>query len=83
MECPKSAKFRQIVNKAIEMGFDPLKSTFAHALYVLSCPNIWEKKIEVYRNYGLSEDEIWSGIRKFPLCMSFSRKKIPIPWIFL
>ncbi|OAY46054.1 uncharacterized protein LOC110619061 [Manihot esculenta] len=83
LACLKSAKFRQIVNKAIEMGFDPLKSTFAHALYVLSCPNIWEKKIEVYRNYGLSEDEIWSAIRKFPLCMSFSRKKITNTMDFL
>ncbi|KAF2296013.1 hypothetical protein GH714_035670 [Hevea brasiliensis] len=70
------AKFRQLVNKVIEIGFDPLKATFAHALLFVSRPNVWERKMVVYRSCGLSEDEIWSAIRKFPLCMSFSVKKI-------
>ncbi|KAF2296002.1 hypothetical protein GH714_035624 [Hevea brasiliensis] len=70
------AKFRQLVNKVIEIGFDPLKSTFAHALVFVSRPNVWERKMVVYRSCGLSEDEIWSVIRKFPSCMSFSIEKI-------
>ncbi|KAF2296016.1 hypothetical protein GH714_035684 [Hevea brasiliensis] len=74
--CMKPAKFRQLVNKVIDIGFDPLKSTFAHALVFVSFPNVWERKIVFYRSCGLSEDEIWLAIRKFPLCMNFSIKKI-------
>ncbi|KAF2296003.1 hypothetical protein GH714_035631 [Hevea brasiliensis] len=76
LACRNPAKFRQLVNKVIEIGFDPLKATFAHALLFVSRPNVWERKMVVYRSCGLSEDEIWSAIRKFPLCMSFSVKKI-------
>ncbi|OAY46055.1 transcription termination factor MTERF15, mitochondrial [Manihot esculenta] len=83
LTCLKTAKFRQLVHKAIELGFDPQKVTFVHALGSLSCPNTWEQKIEVYRSFGLSGDEIWLAVRKFPMLMSFSREKITNTMDFL
>ncbi|KAF2296012.1 hypothetical protein GH714_035667 [Hevea brasiliensis] len=74
--CMKPAKFRQLVNKVIEIGFDLLKFTFTHALGFLSRPNVWQQRIKVYKSSGLSEDEILLAFRKFLLCMDLSVKKI-------
>ncbi|XP_077247623.1 transcription termination factor MTERF8, chloroplastic-like [Tasmannia lanceolata] len=61
-----------------EMGFDPLKSTFIKAVFIMSAMTKlnWEAKLEVYRSEGWSENEILYAFKMQPICMGISEKKI-------
>ncbi|KAJ9189023.1 hypothetical protein P3X46_000365 [Hevea brasiliensis] len=83
--CLKAFNFAEGVKKVIKTGFDPSKSAFVRALQVLlgMTQKTWEHKIEVFRRWGLSEDEISSIFRKNPLCMALSEKNIMCSMNFL
>ncbi|KAG5554995.1 hypothetical protein RHGRI_012517 [Rhododendron griersonianum] len=71
-------RFRQSVEEVKGMGFDPLGVKFVLAVSVLlsmSKPT-WEKKIEVYKRWGLSKDEILVVFGKYPWFMTVSEDKI-------
>ncbi|GMP87792.1 hypothetical protein CsSME_00040024 [Camellia sinensis var. sinensis] len=74
----ESRKFKEGVNKAIEMGFNPQRSNFAHAVQVLCFmrESTFKRKKEVYGRWGLSNDEILLAFRAHPLCMNLSEEKI-------
>ncbi|RZC86956.1 hypothetical protein C5167_030310 [Papaver somniferum] len=73
----RHVRFTGIVEKVKEMGFDPLESTFLHALQGLTArKSTWEAKLNVFRRLGLSEGEIRSAVKKQPMCMRVSEKKI-------
>ncbi|KAF8395584.1 hypothetical protein HHK36_019534 [Tetracentron sinense] len=76
--CFKPDKFREVVMKIIEMGFDSSSLMFAHGLIKLLAMNkgTWEAKLAVYRSFGWSDAEILSMFRKQPNCMGSSEKKI-------
>ncbi|XP_052178441.1 transcription termination factor MTERF8, chloroplastic-like [Diospyros lotus] len=78
-------KFNESVNKALQMGFNPSKSTFANAVQVLcEMPeSTWDHKMEVYRRCGLSRDEVLLAFRSHPLCMYLSEEKITRAMDFL
>ncbi|XP_028085283.1 uncharacterized protein LOC114286328 isoform X3 [Camellia sinensis] len=67
-------KFNLCARKAIEMGFDPSKVTFVDAICVLfgMSKSAWERKVEVYKRWGLSDDDIHLAFKKFPKCMILS-----------
>ncbi|XP_026426793.1 uncharacterized protein LOC113322843 [Papaver somniferum] len=71
-------KFRKIVEKTKEMGFNPLKTTFLVAIrgQTSMTEANWEKKKDVYKRLGWSEDQIQLAFRKNPCCMTASGKKI-------
>ncbi|XP_058209232.1 transcription termination factor MTERF4, chloroplastic-like [Rhododendron vialii] len=73
-----SERFRQTVEEVKRMGFNPLRVTFVLAIYVLNSLSkpVWEKKIEVYKKWGLSQDEILVAFGKYPLFMMVSEDKI-------
>ncbi|XP_034690101.1 transcription termination factor MTERF6, chloroplastic/mitochondrial-like isoform X2 [Vitis riparia] len=78
-------KFSRSVKKVIEMGFNPLRLSFLKAIEV-SCQlteSMLEHKMEVYRRWGLTDDEIMSMFRLDPLCMKSSEKKITSVMDFL
>ncbi|KAF2300284.1 hypothetical protein GH714_011413 [Hevea brasiliensis] len=83
--CLKAFNFAEGVKKVIEIGFDPSKSTFVRALRILlgSSQKTWEHRIEAYRRWGLSEEEILSIFRKSPICMGLSVKNIMCSMNFL
>lgn len=71
-------KFRKTVDEVKEMGFDPMRMKFAlaiHALRAMTKPT-WEKKVEAYKKWGWSEDEILIAFGKHPWCMMVSEDKI-------
>ncbi|XP_058211854.1 transcription termination factor MTERF15, mitochondrial-like [Rhododendron vialii] len=71
-------RFRQIVEEVKGMGFNPMRVTFVIAVQALSSMSkpVWEKKIEVYKKWGLSEDEILVAFGKYPWFMMVSEDKI-------
>uniref|UniRef100_A0A5B7AN15 Mitochondrial transcription termination factor family protein n=1 Tax=Davidia involucrata TaxID=16924 RepID=A0A5B7AN15_DAVIN len=76
IQIPK--RFRPIVEVVKEMGFDPSKNSFVNAILVLTgnSKSTWERKLEVYRKWGWSDDEILLAFKKRPDCMASSEKKI-------
>ncbi|CAL5415677.1 unnamed protein product [Camellia sinensis] len=73
-----SDRFRKIVNEVNKMGFNPSKLNFVLAVHAFKSmsKSTWGKKVEVYRKWGLSEDDILVSFGKYPWCMIASEHKI-------
>lgn len=71
-------KFRKIVDDVKDIGFDPNKRLFLLAVYafVYVSKASWEIKIQIYRSWGFSQEEIFEAFRKQPQFMTHSPKKI-------
>jgi mTERF domain-containing protein len=66
-----------IVGEVKKLGFDPKKFQFVLAIRSLAVSKtLWEQKVEAYRSFGLSKDEIYSAFKRDPLVMTISKKKI-------
>ncbi|XP_042514382.1 uncharacterized protein LOC122089032 [Macadamia integrifolia] len=72
----KQPQFNEIVLQTKEMGLDPSSLMFIHALCSLSQMNkaTLEVKLEVFRSFGWSEDEILCLFRKQPYCLTRSEE---------
>ncbi|EOY06458.1 hypothetical protein QUC31_016261 [Theobroma cacao] len=78
-------RFKEIVKEVKEMGFDPLLMKFLRAVIMfrkMSKPTL-ERKFDVYKKWGWSEQEIWEAIRKNPQCVDFSEETIMARMDFL
>ncbi|GFZ21828.1 hypothetical protein Acr_29g0009900 [Actinidia rufa] len=73
-----SDRFRQVVKEVETMGFNPLRINFVTAVHALRAmaKSTWEKKVDVYRKWGWTEDEILVAFKKHPWCMTASEDKI-------
>uniref|UniRef100_A0A2N9J152 Uncharacterized protein n=1 Tax=Fagus sylvatica TaxID=28930 RepID=A0A2N9J152_FAGSY len=60
------------------MGFNPSKLTFVLAVLALWGLNksMWERRVNAYKRWGLSEEEILVAFRKSPWCIIASEDKI-------
>ncbi|CAA2979789.1 transcription termination factor MTERF8, chloroplastic-like [Olea europaea var. sylvestris] len=79
-------EFRASVSEVLEMGFNPLRSTFVLALHAISGKGnktIWARCYETYSKLGWSRDDIYTAFRKHPNCMILSEKKITRTMDFL
>ncbi|GFP85641.1 hypothetical protein PHJA_000707800 [Phtheirospermum japonicum] len=81
----KEEKLAVHVDRAVEMGFDVSRSTFAHAINVFIglSKSTLNHKMEVYKRCGWSESDINAAFLKLPLCMGLSEKKITANMDFL
>ncbi|KAI3782461.1 hypothetical protein L2E82_12508 [Cichorium intybus] len=71
-------QFKKAVEEVVEMGFDPLKSSFmlaVHAVRSMS-KSTWDKKMETYEKWGWSKTQILQAFRTDPWCMMKSEEKI-------
>ncbi|KAE8650392.1 transcription termination factor MTERF6, chloroplastic/mitochondrial [Cucumis sativus] len=73
-----SIRFKKAVERVTEMGFNPQRLQFVVAVFALRSmtKSTWDEKVEGYRKWGLSEEEIRLAFRKNPRCMSASEDKI-------
>ena len=71
-------RFREIVEEVKEMGFNPSRLKFAVAVFALRAmsKSTWERKVDVYKKWGLSENDIFLAFGKHPWCMMASEEKI-------
>lgn len=77
--------FRKSTETIKEMGFDPSKGEFTTAVMVMSqlSKSGWERKVDIYKGWGWSDEEILAAFRKDPWCMMASEKKIMAVMDFL
>ncbi|KAL9683728.1 hypothetical protein QQ045_015556 [Rhodiola kirilowii] len=73
-----AAKLRVLVDRVMQMGFDPKRYMFVAAISALASMSdkTWEQKVELLKKWGWSDDEVVSAFKKYPLCMTASEKKI-------
>ncbi|KAL4345660.1 uncharacterized protein LOC107614066 [Arachis ipaensis] len=70
-------RLKSIIDEVIKMGVDPNKSNFVPALYAKFLPkSMWDKKVELYKSFGLTDDNIREAFVKHPFCMLKSVQKI-------
>lgn len=71
-------KFKAVVEKVKNMGFDPSKFSFVDAVqsFLGMSKSLWERKISLYKEWGWSDEEIWSAFRKSPCSMLVSERKL-------
>ncbi|XP_044500316.1 uncharacterized protein LOC123221554 [Mangifera indica] len=74
----RTSGFKNVVEVVEEMGINPLKSQFVVAIAVKLTVNksLWEKKLNFYKMWDLSEEEILVAFRKYPFIMLTSVHKI-------
>jgi mTERF domain-containing protein len=70
-------RFSEIVSEVMKLGFDPNILQFIVAIRSLAMSKtLWERKVEAYKSFGLSKDEIYSALKRQPFFMRVSEKKI-------
>ncbi|KAF3951441.1 hypothetical protein CMV_022902 [Castanea mollissima] len=71
-------RFKEIVEEVKEMGINPLRRSFVQAVLAIRGMNksTWERKVNAYKRWGLSEDEILVAFAKSPSCFQASEDKI-------
>ncbi|KAE8650382.1 hypothetical protein Csa_011108 [Cucumis sativus] len=72
-----SIQFKEIIERVMEMGFSPQRLQFLVAVFALRSltKSSWDKKLEVYRKWGLSEEDFRIAFRRNPMCITFSEDK--------
>ncbi|XP_030973529.1 uncharacterized protein LOC115993714 [Quercus lobata] len=78
-------RFKEIVEEVKEMGINPLRVIFVQAVLAIRGMNksTWERKVNAYKRWGLSEDEILVAFAKNPCCFRASEDKIMMVMDFL
>ncbi|KAK3194022.1 hypothetical protein Dsin_025332 [Dipteronia sinensis] len=71
-------KFDKNVKKAIEMGFDPQKFGFIHAMqvFVSITESTWERKLDLFKRWGWSDSDVGLAFKRCPNVMNASEDKI-------
>ena len=74
----RSNRFSEIVSAVMNLGFDPNCAAFVVAIRVMAVMSKtrWEQKVEAYKSFGLSNDEIYSAFKLKAMFMLVSENKI-------
>ncbi|KAJ4823472.1 hypothetical protein Tsubulata_034632 [Turnera subulata] len=66
------------VEELKKMGFSPLNVKFVVGLKALDAhsKSSWRKKLEVYKRWGWTEEEVLGMFKRYPWCMTCSEEKI-------
>lgn len=77
--------YRTIVEQVKEMGFNPLTVNFMHAVVTLGSMSklTWDKKVELFKRWGWSKDDIIISFGKCPRFMTISEDKFTRTMDFL
>ncbi|KAI9075869.1 hypothetical protein K1719_042149 [Acacia pycnantha] len=77
-------RLKKAVEEVKELGFDPLKFQFLVAVHVCMSlkKSTRDKKADVYKKWGCSDNDIVAAFRKFPVCMTLSEDQIDAKFEF-
>ncbi|OMO87117.1 Mitochodrial transcription termination factor-related protein [Corchorus olitorius] len=78
-------RFKRTVEQVKKLGVCPVKQTFLLALQALLqiSESTKERKLNVYREWGWSDEEIALAFVKFPFCLMYSEHKIKATMDFI
>ncbi|XP_022760542.1 uncharacterized protein LOC111306837 [Durio zibethinus] len=78
-------RFKDMVEEAKEMGFNPSRRMFMVALFAMSSISkpTWKRKFEVFKKFGWSEEEVFKAFRRCPTFIEVSEDKFMVTMDFL
>ncbi|GAA0166283.1 hypothetical protein LIER_21468 [Lithospermum erythrorhizon] len=73
-----SERLKESVKQVQELGMDPRYSAYGFALAILTITRrvTWDKRMEAYKSWGCSEDDVWRTFKILPFLMSVSVEQI-------
>ncbi|XVE82098.1 hypothetical protein DITRI_Ditri15bG0119800 [Diplodiscus trichospermus] len=73
-----SVRLKEVVEEVKRMGIDSSRMKFVEATFALRSMNksTIEKKFDIYRRWGWSDQEIREAFRKYPTCLTVSEDKL-------
>jgi mTERF domain-containing protein len=68
----------KLVEELKDLGFHPSQTTFAIALHAKTfvIKNLWKKKVDTFKKWGWSDEDVVNAFKKQPYCMLVSIDKI-------
>ncbi|KAI3772669.1 hypothetical protein L6452_03860 [Arctium lappa] len=71
-------RFQKVIEDVKKMGFDTSKTRFLWAVHAVRSmsKSTWDVKVELYKKWGWSEDELFMAFERYPGCMMASTDKI-------
>ncbi|KAL4197414.1 hypothetical protein AMTRI_Chr04g251010 [Amborella trichopoda] len=71
-------RLKQITEKVKELGIDPGSKMYRHVLGIMSSMSngTWQRKIEFFKTFGWSEEDILTAFRKLPVVVALSVEKL-------
>ncbi|XP_062115996.1 transcription termination factor MTERF15, mitochondrial-like [Humulus lupulus] len=74
----RSQKFTEILAEVVQLGFNPNTLLFVLAIRSMAVMSkaLWEQKVETYKSFGLTKDQVYLAFKLQPMCMLTSEKKI-------
>ncbi|CAK9159739.1 unnamed protein product [Ilex paraguariensis] len=74
----KSDRFKEIVEEVKKIGINPITMKFVQAVQAMRGMSrlTWKKKVELYKKWGWSENDVLTAFGKHPWCMTASEDKI-------
>ncbi|XVE82097.1 hypothetical protein DITRI_Ditri15bG0119700 [Diplodiscus trichospermus] len=80
-----SVRLKEIVEEVKRTGIDSSRMKFVEATFALRSmsKSTLEKKFDIYRRWGWSDQEIHEAFRKYPKCLTVSEDKIMAVMDFL
>ncbi|PON72178.1 Mitochodrial transcription termination factor [Trema orientale] len=71
-------RITEILAEVVKLGFNPNTSLFVLAFRSMAVMSktLWEQKVEAYKSFGLSKDQVYSAFKSQPMFMLTSEKKI-------
>jgi mTERF domain-containing protein len=66
------------------LGFDPSMTTFGTALMAKKCisEELWNQKVDVFKKWGWSDEDVFQAFRSYPSLMLFSTDKVNLVMTF-
>ncbi|GMN46497.1 hypothetical protein TIFTF001_015674 [Ficus carica] len=73
-----SDRFREVVEEVVEMGFNPKRINFVQAVIIILGlrKSTWESKVNAYKKWGCSKEDVLKAFLINPWFMSVSEDKI-------
>ncbi|MCH92795.1 mTERF protein [Trifolium medium] len=68
----------KLVEELKDLGFKPTQTTFAIALHAKTyvIENMWKEKVDAFKKWGWSDEDVVNAFKKQPYCMLVSIDKI-------
>ncbi|XP_010519659.1 PREDICTED: transcription termination factor MTERF5, chloroplastic-like [Tarenaya hassleriana] len=72
------SKLEESLKKAMALGFEPSNPMIVNAIRAICQINVstWDRKVELYRKWGWSNDDVLRAFKKHPFIMCISEEKI-------
>ncbi|XP_004488245.1 uncharacterized protein [Cicer arietinum] len=72
----------KLVEELKDLGFNPSKTTFGIALHAKTSKTLWKAKVDAFKKWGWSDEDVLAAFRKQPHCMLVSINKINLVMSF-